>query len=341
MAPKKEKDDKQKAQENNEKHEKPEEEKQDDDAGKQPPSDRSWIKNDYKKLKQSLQKQQQTALMSESGRGLNAYADTSVSDTAMNTSTKPVKVEPYGLRPGEAIAKEYGRDSTLKPVDPQKSLQIDSGFPMPYKPQNQKKEATAKNKEKEQNQNSEKTADENKQKSDSTKKKDDGKKNDKQNKEKQNDTNKNNEQEKDDQEDKKKEPHYMRIPYQLPRERRVVFKPLKILEQKRKDQLNYDDLRKIRKEVEEQKQERSAVRYEENYTLTQRDWKDMEFDGLYDLRLEADKKRLQKPIVRYFGAYKRGNREAATELAQPLDPTTADELECKKLDTLLNNLQKT
>jgi len=132
----------------------------------------------------------------------------------------------------------------------------------------------------------------------------------------------------------------MKIPYQLPRERRVVFKPLKILEEKRKDQLNYDDLKKIRKEVRDQKQERGVRRKEENYTLTHRDWRDMHFDNLYDLRLEADKKRLQFPIVRYFGAYKKGNREAATELAQPLDPTTAIVPETQKLDALLDNLDK-
>ncbi len=97
----------------------------------------------------------------------------------------------------------------------------------------------------------------------------------------------------------------------------------------------------FRKEVKEQKEERGAKRREENYTLTHRDWKEMDFDTLYDLRLEADKKRMQFPIVRYFGAYKKGSREAAIELAEPLVPgQMTDEAEYKKLETLVNEVHR-
>jgi len=104
--------------------------------------DRSWIKHDYKKLRYSLHHTKEDVKKTEVERAeykpytwqsMGAYANTSIGDMAMKTNHNPVKVTPFGLRPGECISKEYCRNSTLKPVNPQKSLEIDSGFPVPYR----------------------------------------------------------------------------------------------------------------------------------------------------------------------------------------------------------------
>ncbi|XP_075259438.1 uncharacterized protein LOC142351201 isoform X2 [Convolutriloba macropyga] len=295
--------------------------------------DRSWIKNDYKKLRKSLHERKETTKQNEVERtqyqpytwqSLYAYSNTSVGDIAMKTNHNPVKVTPFGMRPVDAISTEYGRSSTLRPVNPEKSLEMDSALSPRDQPGL--------------------TGEEGHEREDETKDHTDAKEQSKTTAHGGSKTKENNQQSSNDGKEKKtekqeggeKEPKYMQIPYQLPRERRVVFKPLKILDEKKKEELNYDDLKKIRKEVRDQKQERGVKRRDENYIMTQRDWKDMDFDNLYELRLEADKKRLQFPIVRYFGAYKKGSRDAATELAEPLNPSTADEPENQTSDEVKN-----
>ena len=96
----------------------------------------------------------------------------------------------------------------------------------------------------------------------------------------------------------------------------------------------------FRQNIKDQKEARAAKRMEENYLMTQRDWKEMDFDSLYNLRLEADKQRLHFPLVRYFGAYKKGSRDAAKELAEPLNPEFKDPDEMKKLESLVTGFYR-